>query len=240
MAWITAASVPGEIAIAIVGGLVVAAILWALGRAFAWPRIKAWRLQRQLRKSGEPLWEQLKLQVAYKSHLRDVMHTFWRARNDPPERIRERIRRDILEPIRGFIPTEAGEEVKVVWFRPDDAGAHLVMYEQVGHSEEGQRNMRLPVGAGLAGRAFTEKRPVWTDELDSDPQFQRVEKSHASGSLACVPIVRGEQCTGVLSVLCTRPEAFWDPDIIYFECLAGAIAALETLEESSRPAEKSG
>lgn len=182
----------------------------------------------------------VELLLTYTTHLRDVMSTFWRAHGDPPDRIRERIRRDILEPIRAFIPTLPGEEIKVVWFRPDEDGTALCMCEQVGHTPEGQAAMRLPIGAGLAGRAFTNGEFVYSADVRSDPRFAAVEKGSARGSIACAPIVRGGETTGVLSVMSTCKDAFWPSEQRYFEALAAAIAGIEILEQRFGSADRLG
>lgn len=233
--------IAGVIATPVVAGIVYA------GKPWGWPRLrrrwKRWKIRRNLERLHDAIAAQeevIALQVAYMGHLRDLMQSFWRARGEGADQVRSRIRRDMLEPIRGFVPTGPGDQVKVVWFKPDAAGSSLLMYEQVGHSEEGQAGLRLPIGSGIAGKAFIDRKPISVPDCEADARFQHVEKGKASGSLACVPIMRGEQCTGVLSVLCTRKNAFYPEDVRYFEAVAAAVAALETFEGSSDPADASG
>jgi GAF domain-containing protein len=170
--------------------------------------------------------------TSYLTHLRDfVMPVVWRVRTDDFATVRETIRRDILEPIRSYVPSLPGEQIKIVWFRPNEHGSALVMYEQVGHTPEGQAAMALPIGAGIAGKVFTEGQAIYSADVDKDQRFQAVEHGKASGSIVCIPIGRGGGVTGVLSVLSTGKNAFRFPEILYFEALASAIGAIEVLED---------
>lgn len=179
-------------------------------------------------------WERIapwivEAQIGYTTHLRDVTKTFGRARTEAPEKVRERARREILEPIRGYLPTAPGEEIKIVWFRPHEDRIHLAMYEQVGHTEEGQAALRLRIGGSLAGKAFADCETLYRDKCEDDPLFQDVEQTKAHGSLACMPIMLGGKATGVLSVLSSWENAFWLSEITYFEALAASLGSIETL-----------
>ena len=79
----------------------------------------------------------------------------------------------MLEPIRGIFTTPPGE-VKVVWFRPDDDGRHLKMHEQLGHTEEGQRELKLTIGASMAGKAFA--RELEENRISPDEYAKRVRR----------------------------------------------------------------
>jgi GAF domain-containing protein len=191
----------------------------------------AFRESRQARKIAPGLIEEL---LPFMIHLRDVTKAF-RGIDGRPEAVRERVRREILEPIRGYIPTLPGEQMKIVWFRPHADGVHLHMYEQVGHTEEGQAALRLRIGGSLAGKAFSDKETVYRPRCEDDPLFQPVEQSKATGSIACIPITRGGGATGVLSVLSTCEHAFWLGVITYLEALAAAIGSLEAHEGGDVP-----
>jgi len=197
-----------EVLVGIIAALLlgVLAALWRK-RIFhrARRRFLDWRARRKFNAVAPIVTLEL---IAYLTHLRDVTKTSWRARTDSPDEIRGRIRREVLEPIRGIFTTPPGHEVKVVWFRPDNDGKHLKMHEQLGHTEEGQRELKLTIGASMAGKAFAEERIIESSDCANDPEFQKVEKGHARGSLICIPIWRGTEVTGVLSVLATWPEAF--------------------------------
>lgn len=228
----------GQIGVGLLITVLGTALLWLLGKAWKRWGLSWWRERRERRQYETAAPFIVQGLLSYMTHLRDgVMETFWRARDDPPEKVRERVRRQIMEPVRGFLSTLPGEEVKIVWFRPTADGKSLVMYEQVGHSPEGQTKMRLPIGSGLAGKAFVDGEWVYSPNCEIDERFQNVEKGKAQGSIACAPIVRAGQVTGVLSVMSTCQDAFWLSERRYFEALAAAIAAIETLEVRSKPKE---
>jgi GAF domain-containing protein len=175
-----------------------------------------------------PLIEEL---VSFMTHLRDVTKAF-RAADVSEEAVRERVRREILEPIRGYLPTLPGEQIKIVWFKPHADGVHLYMYEQVGHTEEGAAALRLRIGGSVAGRVYLDKEALYFGDCENAPLFQQVEQTKASGTLACVPILRGREAVGVLSVLSSCQDAFWLGEMTYLEALAAAIGSLEALQSA--------
>jgi putative methionine-R-sulfoxide reductase with GAF domain len=105
------------------------------------------------------------------------------------------------------------------------------MYEQVGHTPEGQEAMRLPVGAGIAGAAFTSEQTVYCPDCSADDRFKELPRGHRSGSIVCVPVMRTGEVTGVLSVWSTWKDSFRLAERLYFEALAAAIASLEVFEQ---------
>lgn len=212
--------------IALLAALIAAGVGFAVKR-FLWPKVAEWWAWRRDTKFAPVYLEQ---SLAYLTHLRDgVMPAVWRVHTEPGQ-VKEHVRRNVLEPIRGYVATIPGEQIKVVWFRPDADRANLVMYEQVGHTPEGQAAMRLPVGSGIAGQAFTSAKTVYCPDCSSDARFQTLPQGHREGSIVCVPIQRGGETTGVLSVWSTCEGAFWLAERLYFEALAAAIGSLEAFE----------
>jgi hypothetical protein len=221
------ASLAADIAQGVVVAIVVGALGWGAKRLLT-PRIRLYLRTRRARRAA-PI--QLEFALAYLTHLRDgVMPAVWRTNTRPGE-VREHIRRHILEPIRGYVATLPGEHIKVVWFRPTDDGQALRMHEQVGHTPEGQAAMRLPIGSGIAGKAFANEETIYCPDCSTDDRFQAVPEGHRNGSIVCVPIKRAGETTGVLSVWSTWKDAFWLTDRLYFEALAAAIGSLEVFEE---------
>src|SRR5690242_11377899 len=104
----------GLVATAILA-VIVAAIKPLRVRIVTWWRTRGWRDE-----ALQDLSTHLANSVTFMTHLRDgVFQAFWRAAQEDDgdrNKIRERIRRNVLEPIRGVIPTIPGEEIKVVWF----------------------------------------------------------------------------------------------------------------------------
>src|SRR3712207_5854674 len=127
----------------IIGGLLTAALLFGGGFVLRnrgdLPGGSA-RLRRQ-RDGAREAHDAAREQVAalereretatmYLTPLRDVAQSVRRAHAESGDRIPERVRRDILEPIRGYIPTTPGEQLKITWFRPN-ADRELYMFCQV-------------------------------------------------------------------------------------------------------------
>lgn len=170
--WLTHALIPG---------VLLLLIAW-VGRRLLWPLThRAWRDWRRGRRLRRGASAQLELATAYLAHLRDgVMPAVAQVASHPDE-VRDYVRTNILKPIRGYVATEPGEHVKVVWFRPDEDGQMLKMHVQVGHTPEGQAAMRLPVGAGAAGTAFTSGETVYCRDCATDPVFAPVRHGHAEG-----------------------------------------------------------
>jgi len=220
--------------IALIAALVLSVVGW-LGRNWITPRFAALGERARQRWIAPAIWSSLLLSLDYAAHQRDVMQLFWRLQGEAPDRIGERIRQDVMEPIRDVLPRYPGEHLKVVWFRPTREFRELLMYQQVGHSPEGQEKMRLPVGVGAAGRAFESLATVLVDDIAEDARYHQILGGAEEGSALCAPILRGSSVTGVLSVLSSRKNAFWIAEQRYIETLAAAIGALEIFEEIQGP-----
>lgn len=237
---LTSLSFLGRLSTELLVGIIVAIVLsgagW-LGRRWIKPRFAALVERTRLRWTAPTIWTSLLLSLDYTAHQRDVMQLFWRLQGKAPDRVRERIRQDVMEPIRDVLPRYPGEHLKVVWFRPTDDRKELMMYQQVGHTPEGQAQMRLPVGVGAAGRAFESAETVLVDSIAEDFRYHQLTGGMDEGSALCAPILRGPSVTGVLSVLSSRQNAFWITEQRYIEALAAAIGTLETLEKDSSAAE---
>jgi signal transduction histidine kinase/DNA-binding response OmpR family regulator len=81
-----------------------------------------------------------------------------------------------------------------------------------------------PVGAGLAGRAFREKRTVVVHDVRLDPDYLEVIPQTRSEVL--VPILSGDEVTGVLDVQSDQLRAFGRSQVITLETLADGIGIL--------------
>lgn len=92
----------GDLSVEVIAGIIVAVVFALAGAARRWG-LPRWRERRAKRTFEKVAPVYVRLQLAYTTHLSDVMSTFWRAHEDSSDRVRERIRRDVLEPIRGFL-----------------------------------------------------------------------------------------------------------------------------------------
>jgi GAF domain-containing protein len=172
-----------------------------------------------------------KLLLAFLTHIEVIGQQI--AAHPAPEDIPALIRNDVLQPICTFIPTEAAEQIKVVWFRPESDGS-LVAHAQVGYTDPQAKLIRLAPGAGIAGRAFKTEKLAAIPDTTKEPAYAPIDGLEDNGDLLCVPIIRLGNPTGVLSVLSTRPNSFKPAYRQYLTALAAMIAAAEALEEHSR------
>ena len=105
--------------------------------------------------------------------------------------------------------------------------------------DEAVADLRIPVGTGLAGRAVSEGRTVYSPDLDDDPRVDPVIRNTGSNkeikSFLAVPLVCLGEAIGALEVDSASPDAFDDVDRMVLEGLAaqmaGAIESARRYEE---------
>jgi hypothetical protein len=213
------------------GSILAVAILAvaARGRALSRGWFVTSREAVRLRQDNARLRRELLLNADYLRHIRDVGQSLARAHGESADEIAERVRRHALEPIRGYVPTEAGEQLKIVWFRPDDTG-ELFMFRQVGHAEDVERKLRIPAGEGVAGYALQHAETVALGDMAGDPRFTHLAGGENTGAIVCAAIIGADDNPdGVLSVHSPRNDAFGDAEVRYVEALAGCVATVGPL-----------
>lgn len=150
----------------VVASLIAAGIVALIGYLCR-ERLKRWRTRRQAGKERlrrvPALEREVEIAAAYLTHLRDVGQGLRRAHTAPAQEISDRIRHDILEPIRTFVPTQAGEQLKIAWFRPDNGV--LLIHREVGHDEDRVATVRLPLGTGIAASAYSQQSTITLGDL---------------------------------------------------------------------------
>ena len=88
----------------------------------------------------------------------------------------------------------------------------------------------VPAGVGLVGRAAVEGRPLWTEDIRTDPRFQMTPQMHernaAVGIVAglAVPLRVTGRVIGVLSVGSPTPRAFTEAEIALLQSFADQAA----------------
>ena len=95
---------------------------------------------------------------------------------------------------------------------------------------ESQIGKRIPLGASLAGLAFTTGATLHSDDAGNDPRVAP-DFSEEAGlrSLVCVPLWRRAEAAGVLCVASARPRAFNDRDVATLTSLAEFISVVITV-----------
>ncbi|MFQ3669964.1 MAG: SpoIIE family protein phosphatase [Verrucomicrobiia bacterium] len=122
---------------------------------------------------------------------------------------------------------------------PDAATGDLVIHSAQGNAAPVLGATRIPKGAGIAGKAFMEKRTINLSDLASNrDHYKGVDQQTGfiTRSMLTVPLLKGDEALGVLQML--NPEGrdkFGPEDEALVEGLATLIVtALTRLEEQKR------
>lgn len=79
----------------------------------------------------------------------------------------------------------------------------------------------IGVGEGMVGLVAFSNVPYMTGDVDSDPHF--VRRLAGTQSQLAVPLLRGEQLIGVLSIEHPQPHAFAEEDLLLLEAIASQV-----------------
>lgn len=112
-----------------------------------------------------------------------------------------------------LLPDESGRELVVA----GAAGVHPRVTEIVARH-------RQPIGMGLCGQAFLERRTINVPDVSKELRHAAYE-GLATRSELVVPIVAGDEAIGVIDLQSDRPSAFTDEDVAVLETLADQLAA---------------
>ncbi len=107
----------------------------------------------------------------------------------------------------------------------DAAANQLVARAARGLEEEVRQGVRIPVGAGFAGRVAADRRPIVLNRVDSTTVANPILWEKGIQSMLGVPMVAGGTLIGVLHVGSFAPEAFDDDDVMLLELAADKLAA---------------
>jgi GAF domain-containing protein/anti-sigma regulatory factor (Ser/Thr protein kinase) len=106
-----------------------------------------------------------------------------------------------------------------------DEDAHeLVARAACGLEEEVERGVRIPLGAGFAGRVAAERAPVVLHDLDQAEVVNPLLREKGIRSMVGVPLLGDESTLGVLHVGTLAPRSFSSDDIALLELAADRIA----------------
>jgi sigma-B regulation protein RsbU (phosphoserine phosphatase) len=151
---------------------------------------------------------------------------------------------DLLDDVRDRIGADT-----VVILLLDRAGTHLVARAARGLEEEVQQGVRVPLGAGFAGRVASTRAPVVLDDVGPDTVVNPILWEKGVRAMLGVPLSVGDRLLGVLHVGRLHPRGFVAPDVAALQATADRIAdqlvvhetaaermAARTLQESLLPA----
>ncbi len=106
----------------------------------------------------------------------------------------------------------------------DEGTNELVARAALGIEEEVEQGVRVPVGAGFAGRIAAEKRPVILDDVDHAHVLNPLLREKGVKSMLGVPLVVEGDVRGVLHVGSLRPRAFHDDEVELLQLVADRAA----------------
>jgi signal transduction histidine kinase len=107
----------------------------------------------------------------------------------------------------------------------DEETNELVARAALGIEEEVEQGVRVPVGAGFAGRIAAEKRPVILDDVDHAHVLNPLLREKGIKSMFGVPLVVEGEVRGVMHVGSLHPRPFGDDEVELLQ-LVGDRAAL--------------
>ncbi len=82
---------------------------------------------------------------------------------------------------------------------------------------------RIPIGAGICGRAARIKQTVTVDDVNADAEY--IACSLQTRSEIVVPIMRGDRVLGEIDIDSDAPAAFTEEDRRFLEEVAALLAA---------------
>ena len=117
------------------------------------------------------------------------------------------------------------------FYRWDPAEGHLIMTEDYHAPSDLGRSLRIRAGEGVGGRAFSERRVIWTDDRMSDPALNYsadngavMAKSASARALIAAPVILRDCVYGLLVNGYRDPHTHTDEDVRLMTTLAGQAA----------------
>jgi hypothetical protein len=107
----------------------------------------------------------------------------------------------------------------------DPSGTQLEARAAFGIEEEVHQGVRVPVGAGFAGRIAEERRPVRLDLVDPTTVWNPILWEKGIVKMLGVPLESGPQLMGVLHVGRTAEVPFTDDDTVLLELVAARVTS---------------
>lgn len=114
----------------------------------------------------------------------------------------------------------------------DSSGEQLVARASAGLAEEVFQGVRVPVGAGFAGRVAQSREPVQIEHVDESTVVNPLLWEHGLRVLLGVPIVARGELAGVMHVGSIVPRRFTEVEIELLQLVADRIAMVAHLHRS--------
>src|SRR5436309_3793081 len=122
---------------------------------------------------------------------------------------------DLLRELLTRLRNELQTDTAVVLLRQlaEEGGEELRVRAALGLEEEEQRQARIPVGQGFAGRIAAERRPIVVEDVEDSEVVSRYIREKGLHSLAGVPLQIDGRLIGVLHVGSMRPRKFQQQEV---------------------------
>jgi putative methionine-R-sulfoxide reductase with GAF domain len=126
-------------------------------------------------------------------------------------------------------------------FLIDDDTGELVFEAVAGEGDGHLPGTRLPAGTGIAGWVATSGQPMYVDDLSGSTRFARdaaASTGYVPDKLMAAPLIRGEDCIGVLEVLDasqTSRSELTDLDLLGLLAIQAAISLEIFIRAHRRP-----
>ena len=106
----------------------------------------------------------------------------------------------------------------------DEDAEELVARAAKGIEEEVERGVRIPVGAGFAGRVAAERRSIFVENVDEANIYNPILREKGIKSLLGTPLIARGRVLGVLHVGTLKPHRFEDEETELLEIVAERVA----------------
>ena len=131
---------------------------------------------------------------------------------------------DLLQELLDRILTVLSSDTAAVLLLDEDS-RQLVARAARGIEEEVRQGVRVPVGAGFAGRIAAERRPVILDRVDTSTVTNPILWEKGIKVMLGVPLVAGGQLLGVLHVGRLTERPFVHQEVELLEMVGGRVAS---------------
>jgi len=138
----------------------------------------------------------------------------------------------IVETAAAVISAEAG-----ALFLIDDEHGDLVFQVAIGGKAEEVKDLRVPLGHGIAGGVALSGQPLAVSRASADPRWAKDvgdKVGYAPDSIACVPLYVGDRVIGALELLNKRGGASFTPDDLHTLSLFAHQAAVAIEQSRTR------
>ena len=106
----------------------------------------------------------------------------------------------------------------------DEEASELVARAAKGIEEEVERGVRIPLGAGFAGRVAAERRSIAIEDIDKANIYNPILREKGIKSLLGTPLIARGRVLGVLHVGTLKPHRFEDDEMELLEIVAERVA----------------